>query len=187
MSFLDTIKAAQSFSGSSRPRVGIGRHNVKATAADYAKNQAGTSFRGMVKWEVLDGEAATGLVNTYLTEGKTDEQTASNLKPYIDILEQAGYDISKLEDEDTEGWQDIINAIINGYNKLLRKGVETVATVVVKANPKDPEHPYRNVYPLQEQDVLEVPKIPADIMAQLPGDPKVTGFAPIKEMPAIAF
>ena len=180
MSFLDQIKAAQSYSGSSRPKVGVGEYTVKLVSAEYGKNHKQTGYRGMTKWEVVDGEAATGLANTYLAEGKTVEQTASNLKPYIDLLAATGYDVSKIE-EDADSWQEIIANYVNAVNKRILKGTEIIAKLVVKANATNPENPWKNIYVLREKS--DIPGIPADIMAQLPGNPAVVG----REMPAIAF
>jgi len=189
MSFLDQIKAAQSYSGSSRPKVGVGRYIVKLVSAEYGQNHARDGYRGMTKWEVVEGEAETGLVNTYITESKpekyrtqakADEQTASNLKPYIELLAATGYDVAKLED-DADSWQEIIANYINAVNKRILKGDEILAELVIKANPTNPDSPWKNIHVLQ--DKLEVPTIPAEVMAQLPGNPAVVG----REMPAIAF
>lgn len=183
MSFLDQIKAAQSYSGSSRPKVGVGEYVVKLVAAEYGRNQAGTANRGLAKWEVTEGDSATGLVNTYLTEGKTEEQTASNLKPYIDLLAATGYDVAKLED-DADSWQEIIINYVNAVNKRLLKGDIIIAKLVVKANPQNPERPWKNIYAPAPK--LDIPEIPASIMAQLPGgsDNIVKGF---DGLPAIAY
>lgn len=192
MSFLDQIKAAQSYSGSSRPKVGVGEYVVKLVAAEYGKNKAGNSYRGMTKWEVVEGEAATGLANTYITERRLDAktagltqemcnaQTASNIRPYVELLASTGYDVSKLE-EDADSWQEVIANYINAVNKRILKGAEIVAKLSVKPNAKSPDNPYYNISVLPETP--DVVAIPADIMAQLPGNPAVVG----REMPAIAF
>lgn len=150
-SFTSKLASAKGFSGVSRPKLVSGTYLAKVVGAEYGKNQAGTGFRGMYKLEVAEGELTSALTNTYLTESTKDEQqTASNLKPYFDILVANGVAAERIEG-DAETWQDIINNIISLTNRLLRNGTEVMVKLVVKDNPKDEARPWKNVFPVDAE------------------------------------
>lgn len=161
-SFTSKISAAQSFSGEARPKFEIGNHAVKVISAEYGKNQAGTGFRGLWKVEGIEGASSGALTNVYLTEGKTEEQSASNLKPYFDILVAHGVAAEKIEG-DAESWGDIINNIVSLTNRLIRNQVEIKAKLSIKTNPKDEARPYRNISLLvTAPEAPAIPMVEAD-------------------------
>lgn len=142
MSYLAKINAAQGFQGTSRPKLDIGTYNVKVTEAAYGANQSKTGYRGVVKVEVIDGDYETGLSNVYLSEGKTEEQTANNTKPFVDIAVAAGLDITRLDE--SESWADVHEGIMGIFARAIRNGKLIKATLSIRES-KDPEKPYRNL------------------------------------------
>lgn len=142
MSYLAKINAAQGFQGTSRPKLTVGNYNVKVTEAAYGANQSKTGYRGVVKVEVIDGDYETGLSNVYLSEGKTEEQTANNTKPFVDIAVAAGLDITRLDE--SESWADVHEGIMGIFARAIRNGKLIKATLSIRES-KDPEKPYRNL------------------------------------------
>ena len=162
MSFLNKIESAQSFTGSSRPKLVAGSYNVKITEASYGANQTKTGYRGVVKVEVVDGDFATGLTNVYLSEAKNEDQTASNTKPFVEILAAAGGNVAKVE-QDAETWADVHGNIMALYTRILRNGGTISARLVIKDS-GTPDKPYRKLYaPSVEEAVapLDMPKATA--------------------------
>ena len=154
-SFLSKIESAQSFTGSNRPKLVAGAYNVKITEASYGANQAKNGYRGVVKVEVTDGDFATGLTNVYLSEGKTEDQTASNTKPFVEILAAAGGNVAKVE-QDADTWADVHGNIMALYTRILRNGGEIKAKLVIKES-GTPDKPYRNLYAPVANETLEMP------------------------------
>lgn len=110
-------------SGQSGPRVGEGEFLCKVTEAEFKKNQAGDSFRGMVQVAVTyaDDPAVVGGKFRLYIQTKDQKFLESSIALWINILVANGVSEEKIYDGN-DTLNDIIAECMSQVNKLAIKG-----------------------------------------------------------------
>lgn len=108
--------------------------------AEYKENQAGTAFRGMVKYRVVsdvDGspvDCANGLFNTYISTSN-QEFMERNIATYIQVLTANGFDEDKVYD-DAETLEEVVQNIMILLDKAAKRKKEVVVHIKRKQQDK---------------------------------------------------
>ena len=127
---------------------------AKVTEALYAKNKAGTQFRGEVKIEVLEAldgseDRRGATTSVYINEATSEALTQRNTAPWAQTLISMGVPKDKILD-DVKTYQELIQSIISILNKAITRGTEIKVKIQTKkqgkVNEKGHDQFYKNVY-----------------------------------------
>lgn len=141
MSLLDTVRNATTYAP--RKPLEIGDYTVAITEASYGEGQTKGKYRVLVKVQVSEGDFAGSLANLYISFGGNDEQTARNLKPWVDCYLANGGNADRLE-QDAESLEEIGANLAAALTVGIRKGIKFEGTMSIRPNPKDESRPYKN-------------------------------------------
>ena len=141
MSLLDTVRNATTFAP--RKPLEIGDYTVTITEASYGEGQTKGKYRVLVKVQVSEGDFAGSLANLYISFGGSEDQTARNLKPWVDCYLANGGNADRLE-QDAESLEEIGANLAAALTVGIRKGIKFEGIMSIRPNPKDESRPYKN-------------------------------------------
>lgn len=146
------------------PKLVPGIYDALVTEATYGPNQAGTSYRTMVKVQITeDGDYRGKLANTYISAG-SDEQAVRQAKPWLGVLGAVGVSEDVVMPADLTDRQDLLQNIALHLSRALRQGKVVKVKLDVRAS-NDPEKPYINVLPPAASPVASEPANAAQLAA----------------------